>query len=125
MFFGREYPFLKENREYNLPLTISIWKDSDEEFFNCEEMEEEDVARPPEDLELEEKSSSENNRAALRLENSLPLVAREVKVIRPRNSTLINSKISESNILPYSLQTISLLTEKDPLTYNQTLKSHS
>ncbi|MBW0503154.1 hypothetical protein O181_042869 [Austropuccinia psidii MF-1] len=50
---------------------------------------------------------------------------RRIKIIGPRHPTLIKSEIREENILPYSRPPAALLTESNPLTYNQALKSNN
>ncbi|MBW0500072.1 hypothetical protein O181_039787 [Austropuccinia psidii MF-1] len=124
MFFEKEFPSLKENQEFNFPLLITSWKDTKEEHFDCEEMAEEDEKKTLKDPEAEHSGSSDNYSDSLSLENSLPPAARQIKVIRPRHPTLINSDISESNILPHSSQKVTLLTEKELLIYTQALKSN-
>ncbi|MBW0499045.1 hypothetical protein O181_038760 [Austropuccinia psidii MF-1] len=66
-------------------------------------------------------ASSDNEHSSL--ESCLPPAFRQIKVIRPQHPTLINSDITEENILPYSRQPAALLTETDPLTYNKAIKS--
>ncbi|MBW0483911.1 hypothetical protein O181_023626 [Austropuccinia psidii MF-1] len=124
IFFEKEFPSLKENLEPNLPLLISSWNDTEEEeFFECQEVAEEDENTVLEDPEIEQVESSDEDSESL--ENSLPPAARRIKVVGPRHPTLINSDISVPNILPYSRQPVALLTEKDPLTYNQAISSSS
>ncbi|MBW0469541.1 hypothetical protein O181_009256 [Austropuccinia psidii MF-1] len=100
-----------------------FWNDIEEEFFNCQEMSEEDENIMLEDLEIGQVGSSNDDSESLA--NSLPPEARRIKVVGPRHPTLINSNISVSNILPYSQRPVALLTKKDPLTYNQALRSGS
>ncbi|MBW0481580.1 hypothetical protein O181_021295 [Austropuccinia psidii MF-1] len=125
MFFKKEFPSLEENLESHLPLLIPSWKDTQEEneFFDCQEILEEDENRIIEDLEIEHMESSEDGSEIL--EDLLPPAARLIKVTGPRHPTLINSDISTLNILPYPRQPFSLLTEGDPLTYNQAVTSNS
>ncbi|MBW0473973.1 hypothetical protein O181_013688 [Austropuccinia psidii MF-1] len=106
----------------NLPLSISSWKDTQEEdeFFECQEILEEDENQILEDLELESSEDSSES-----LENLLPPAARQIQITGPRHPTLINSDISTSNILPYWQRPVALLTEGDPLTYNQAITSNS
>ncbi|MBW0534710.1 hypothetical protein O181_074425, partial [Austropuccinia psidii MF-1] len=96
------------------------WKDTPEEdeFFECQEISEDDENRIVEDLEQDLSEDGSES-----LENSLPPAARRIKVTGPRHPTLINSDISTSNILPYPRRPVALLTERDPLTYNQAIMS--
>ncbi|MBW0559713.1 hypothetical protein O181_099428 [Austropuccinia psidii MF-1] len=57
------------------------------------------------------------------LESCLPPSARCIKIIGPQHPTLINSKIREENILPYSCCPTAFLAEADHLTYNQVINS--
>ncbi|MBW0465780.1 hypothetical protein O181_005495 [Austropuccinia psidii MF-1] len=54
IFFEKEFTPLEDNIESNLPLLIPSWKDTQEEdeFFECQEILEEDENRILEDLEL-------------------------------------------------------------------------
>ncbi|MBW0495008.1 hypothetical protein O181_034723 [Austropuccinia psidii MF-1] len=96
-----------------------IWNNHEEEFFDCQE--------GPEDLSCgsssinEEGESGEEDQSSLL--NDAPSTNRRIKVIGPRHPTLINSEIRGENILPYSRRPAALLTESDPLTYNQALNS--
>ncbi|MBW0571869.1 hypothetical protein O181_111584 [Austropuccinia psidii MF-1] len=116
MLFKKEFPSLEQNLESHLPLLIPSWKDTQEEneFFDFQEILEEDENRILEDLELEHMESSEDGSEIL--ENLLPPAARQIKVTGPKHPTLINSDISTLNILPYPRQQVAVLTERDPLT---------
>ncbi|MBW0462602.1 hypothetical protein O181_002317 [Austropuccinia psidii MF-1] len=48
---------------------------------------------------------------------------KRIKVIGPRHPTLINSDISETNILPYPRRPTTHLTHSDPSTFKKALKS--
>ncbi|MBW0468964.1 hypothetical protein O181_008679 [Austropuccinia psidii MF-1] len=79
----------------NSEIQVISWKQSTkDEFSDCEKTEEEVELRPPEDLELEEKSQRKNGSDNLSLESLLPPAARRIKDIGPRNPTSINSNIS-------------------------------
>ncbi|MBW0500646.1 hypothetical protein O181_040361 [Austropuccinia psidii MF-1] len=52
-----------------------------------------------------------------------PPSRKKIKIIGPRHPTLINSDISEKNILPYSRCPATHLTNCKPCMYNKELKS--
>ncbi|MBW0552465.1 hypothetical protein O181_092180 [Austropuccinia psidii MF-1] len=119
VFFENEFPILKDSKESDVPLLINSWCNSEEEevFFDCQEEINE------ENLISSESNDSDDDGEHSSLESCLPPNARRIKVIGPRHPTLINSKIQEENILPYSCRPTAFLSEADPLTYNQAINS--
>ncbi|MBW0586474.1 hypothetical protein O181_126189, partial [Austropuccinia psidii MF-1] len=119
VFFENEFPTLKNSKESDVALLINSWYDSnEEEFFNCQE----EIAEEESSTSSDENSSSDDGEHSS-LESCLPPSARRIKIIGPRHPTLINSEIQEENILPYSRRPTAFLSETDPLTYNQAIKS--
>ncbi|MBW0535803.1 hypothetical protein O181_075518 [Austropuccinia psidii MF-1] len=121
-FFEKEFPSLKESKDSDLPLLISSWNNHEEEFFDCQEGPE-DLSCESSLINEEDESGEEEDQSSLL--NEEPSMRRRIKIIGPRHPTLINSEIREENILPYSRQPAALLTERNPLTYNQALKSNN
>ncbi|MBW0542269.1 hypothetical protein O181_081984 [Austropuccinia psidii MF-1] len=119
VFFENKFPILKNSKESDVPLLINSWYNSDEEeFFDCQE----EIAEEESSTSSDENSSSDDGKHSS-LESCLPPSARRIKIIGPRHPTLINSEIREENILPYSCRPTAFLSETDPLTYNQVIKS--
>ncbi|MBW0533531.1 hypothetical protein O181_073246 [Austropuccinia psidii MF-1] len=113
VFFENEFPTLKNSKESDVPLLINSWYNSDEEeFFDCQE----EIAEE-ESSTSSDQNSSNNDGEHSSLESCLPPSARQIKIIRPRHPTLINSEIREENILPYSRRPTAFLSETDSLTY--------
>ncbi|MBW0548814.1 hypothetical protein O181_088529 [Austropuccinia psidii MF-1] len=115
-FFEKEFPSLKESKDSILPLLIPSWNNHEEEFFDCQE--------GPEDVSCENSLINEEEDQS-GLVNEEPSMRRIIKIIGQRHPTLINSKIREENILPYSRRPAALLRESNPLTYNQALNSNN
>ncbi|MBW0526654.1 hypothetical protein O181_066369 [Austropuccinia psidii MF-1] len=123
VFFEKEFPMLKIHKESNIPFLTPSWDNSEEEeYFYCQE-EIKEQTHEERSLISDEENDSRSDNEHSSLESCLPPAVRQIKVIRPRHPTLINSDITEENILPYSRQPAALLTETDPLTYNKAIKS--
>ncbi|MBW0482344.1 hypothetical protein O181_022059 [Austropuccinia psidii MF-1] len=123
IFFENECPILKNLKESDVPRFINSWYNSEEEeFFNCQEEISEEETHNEESLISRNKNSLDKDDEHSSLESCLPPTARQIKIIGPQHPTLINSEIREENILPYSCHPTTLLSETDPLTYNQAIK---
>ncbi|MBW0564240.1 hypothetical protein O181_103955 [Austropuccinia psidii MF-1] len=120
-FFENNFPTLSNCEESNnnmIPNTS--WNDFVEEedkFYNCLEEAEEQAPISEDQSEDMSISSNLDNKG----QESPP--RKRIKVIGPRHPTLINSDISETNILPYPRHTTTHLTHSNPRTFNKALKS--
>ncbi|MBW0552703.1 hypothetical protein O181_092418 [Austropuccinia psidii MF-1] len=84
-----------------LNAAIESWDSLEEdEYFDCQEDMNEEQAEGG-SLILNEEDDSSNNNEHSSLESCLPPAVRRIKIIGPQHPTLINSDITEENILPY------------------------
>ncbi|MBW0476657.1 hypothetical protein O181_016372 [Austropuccinia psidii MF-1] len=119
IFFENDFPTLNNCEESNM-IPNTSWNDFVEEedkLYDCLEEVEEQASISEDHSEEEPTSTSPSNERP----GSPP--RKRIKVIGPRHPTLINSDISEANILPYSRRPTTHLTHPDPSTFNEALKS--
>ncbi|MBW0541324.1 hypothetical protein O181_081039 [Austropuccinia psidii MF-1] len=90
--------------------------EEEEIYYDCLE---ETVELEPTNKDHSEVESVLSNQSNIEPE---PPERKKIKIIGPRNLTLINSDISKTNILPYSRHPATHPTHSDPCTYNEALK---
>ncbi|MBW0592889.1 hypothetical protein O181_132604, partial [Austropuccinia psidii MF-1] len=100
VFFENDFLSLESNPEpdnaFPGPSGNDFSEDQDKEYFECNE---EQVKLEPGHANSFESESESNSEGS---EDMEPPSKKRIKVIGPRNPTLINSKIDKENILPYS-----------------------
>ncbi|MBW0489934.1 hypothetical protein O181_029649 [Austropuccinia psidii MF-1] len=105
------HPINKDNDPFEV--------NEDEEFYELSEEE-----NPEEDTMPEEEENIVEDRTVYAEEERSAPAPKRIRVIDPRQPTLIHSDISQEKILPYGRQPVALLTKKNnPNFFNQALKS--
>ncbi|MBW0489777.1 hypothetical protein O181_029492 [Austropuccinia psidii MF-1] len=120
-FFENNFPTLNNCEESNnnmIPNTSwNSFVEEEDKLYNCLEEVEEKASISEDQSEDMSISSNLGNKGL----ESPP--RKRIKVIEPRHPTLINSDISETNILAYPRRPTTHLTHSDPNTFNKALKS--
>ncbi|MBW0536455.1 hypothetical protein O181_076170 [Austropuccinia psidii MF-1] len=103
----------------------------EDQFYDCIEEPEDLIRKAMEPVYLLNKDKSldspdeENVDPTLENEREAPPPRKRIKLIGPRHPMLINSNISQENILTYSRQLAAHLTHMDSTSYNEAMKSTS
>ncbi|MBW0549089.1 hypothetical protein O181_088804 [Austropuccinia psidii MF-1] len=134
VFFENTFPCLRDNPDPSSDVS-GDWNNftvmEEDQFYDCIEESEDTMSEAMEPVDLSNKdknldsSDEENVDPTLENESEAPPPRKRIKVIGPRHPTLINSNISQENILPYARRSAAHLTHMDPTSYNEAMKSAS